>query len=237
MNSHPLGTVAELWRYPVKSMRGERCESLLFETRGVTGDRQFAIRDAAGKFGSGKNTRRFRKIDGLLEFTTRYSGNVPEIRFPSGEVVRGDSPSIDGALSEALGQPVVLSSEADVSHLDAAPVHLVTSASMEWLQTALPGTTIRSSRFRPNIVIQCAGVGPVEQAWIGRQLRLGSDVRLVVTAQTERCGMVAATQGELPLEPAVLRHITQCADLMFGVYARVSVSGIVRMTDAVVLEG
>jgi len=97
MNSHPLGTVAELWRYPVKSMRGERCESLLFETRGVTGDRQFAIRDAAGKFGSGKNTRRFRKIDGLLEFTTRYCGNVPEIRFPSGEVVRGDSPSIDGA--------------------------------------------------------------------------------------------------------------------------------------------
>ena len=147
MNRSPLGTVAELWRYPVKSMLGERCESLRFETRGVEGDRQFAIRDSAGKFGSGKNTRRFRKIDGLLRFTTRYCGSIPEIRFPSGEVMRGDSPSIDGTLSEALGQLVALSKEADVSHLDAGPVHLVTSASLKWLQSALPGTSASSLRL------------------------------------------------------------------------------------------
>jgi len=218
-------------------MLGERCESLRFETRGVEGDRQFAIRDSAGKFGSGKNTRRFRKIDGLLRFTTRYCGSIPEIRFPSGEVMRGDSPSIDGTLSEALGQLVVLSKEADVSHLDAGPVHIVTSASLKWLQSALPGTTISSCRFRPNIVIQCPGTGLVEQAWVGRRLRLGSEVRLLVSAQTERCGMVAFAQGELPVEPIVLRHITQFADLKFGVYAQVAVPGIVRLTDEVVLEG
>ena len=58
-----VGTVRELWRYPVKSMRGERCEHLEIDHRGAIGDRLYAVRDEAGKFGSGKTTRRFRRID------------------------------------------------------------------------------------------------------------------------------------------------------------------------------
>lgn len=236
MNAHPLGTVAELWRYPVKSMLGERCESLRFDARGVEGDRRFAIRDAAGKFGSGKNTRRFRRIDGLLDFTARYSGDVPELCFPSGEILRGDSATIDEALSLTLGQPVTLAEEAGVSHLDAGPVQLLTSASLQWLQSALPGETIGVARFRPNLVIEVAGTGRVEEAWVGRRLRLGSEVLLQVTDRTERCGMVILAQGELPDEPAVLRHIGQFADLRFGVYAEVIMPGVVRSTDSVILE-
>jgi uncharacterized protein len=53
--------IAELWRYPVKSMRGEQVEALTIDSRGVKGDRLFAVTDVDGKFGSGKNTRRFRK--------------------------------------------------------------------------------------------------------------------------------------------------------------------------------
>ena len=65
-------TVAALWRYPVKSMLGERCQSLALTARGVEGDRLYAIRDADGKFGSGKSTRRFRRIDGLFAFHAVY---------------------------------------------------------------------------------------------------------------------------------------------------------------------
>jgi uncharacterized protein len=62
MGSTPvMGRISQFWRYPVKSMLGERRQSLTVEQRGVQGDRLYAVRDADGKFGSGKNTRRFRK--------------------------------------------------------------------------------------------------------------------------------------------------------------------------------
>ena len=238
-----LGSVAALWRYPVKSMRGEPCASLDFEARGVVGDRRHAVRNPEGKFGSGKTTRRFRQMDGLLDFSARYVEDahgeaVPELRFPDGRVLRGDSPTLDAALSEALGQPVTLAREAAISHFDAGPVHLLTSASLACLGAALSGVNVDARRFRPNLVIRCEGAveGMVERGWLGRTLRLGDTVRLTISAATERCGMVVAAQDELAKEAGVLRHIAQVADMKFGVYAQVRVPGLVRVGDPVFLE-
>ena len=107
-----IGTIAGLWRYPVKSMIGERRESLLLERRGVVGDRLYAVRDEAGKFGSGKTTRRFRLMDGLYRFRAHYDGETPVITFPDGAMFRGDDSAIDARLSDALGISVQLSREA-----------------------------------------------------------------------------------------------------------------------------
>jgi uncharacterized protein YcbX len=137
--THALGMVASLWRYPVKSMLGEPCASLDVHPRGVAGDRLFALRDTNGTFGSGKSTRRFRQIDGLFGFQAVYAGAVPVIRFPDGRTMRGDHPDIDTALSHTLGQPVTLTREASISHLDAGPVHLLTTAALAWLRAALSG--------------------------------------------------------------------------------------------------
>lgn len=226
--------IAELWRYPVKSMLGERCEALRVEIRGVQGDRLFAIRDQQGKLGSGKHTRRFRMIDGLFEFHASYRDEVPQIQFPHGEKMRGDAASIHQALSNALGLPVTLSREATVPHFDSAPIHLVTTGSLAWLRSALPGSGIDARRFRPNLVIEVPDPEPIEQSWIGKRLRIGA-VELRVSDTTERCGMTAFAQADLPKAPEVLRHITRRADLKFGVYARVLVPGIVRMGDPAIL--
>lgn len=226
--------VAELWRYPVKSMLGERCESLCIEERGAQGDRLFAIRDPEGKLGSGKHTRRFRKIDGLFGFHASYRDGVPQIRFPDGDEIGGDAPSIHQTLSDALGLPVMLAREADVPHFDDAPIHLLTSGSLAWLRAALPEAGIDARRFRPNLVIEVPDPEPVEQNWIGMRLRIG-EVELQVSGTTERCGMTAFAQGELPKAPEVLRHITRHADLKFGVYARVLAPGVVRIYDPVTL--
>jgi uncharacterized protein YcbX len=230
-----MNRVAELWRYPVKSMLGERCDALPVDTRGAQGDRLFAIRDAQGKLGSGKHTRLFRKIDGLFDFHATYRGEVPQIRFPDGEEISGDAPSIHEALSGALGLPVTLAREAEVSHFDSAPIHLVTSGSLAWLRAALPEAGIDARRFRPNLVIEVPDADAIEQTWIGKRLRIG-EVELRVSETTERCGMVAFAQSELPKAPRVLRHITRCADLKFGVYAQVLTPGVVRIHDPVRLE-
>ena len=131
-----IGTIAGLWRYPVKSMLGERRESLLLERRGVVGDRLYAVRDEAGKFGSGKTTRRFRLMNGLYRFRARYDGETPVITFPDGAMLRGDDPAIHARLSDVLGINVQLSREADISHFDDGPIHLVTTASLRALGAA-----------------------------------------------------------------------------------------------------
>jgi MOSC N-terminal beta barrel domain len=105
----PLGLVVDLWHYPVKSMLGESCSSLEVNNRGIKDDRLFALRDQQGKFGSGKNTRRFRKIEGLFEFRAIDRQGIPEIQFPDGQRILGNHPDIHRMLSEGLGESVTLS--------------------------------------------------------------------------------------------------------------------------------
>jgi uncharacterized protein len=218
--------VAALWRYPVKSMLGEECGAVELETRGVAGDRLYAVRDPEGKLGSGKNSRRFRDIEGLFAFRARGEGSV-EIIFPDGPRMRADDPAIHEALSAALGMAVRLARESDVPHFDSEPIHLLTTASLEWLRSRLPESRIDERRFRPNIVVEGSG----ELAWIGRTLRIGQAV-LRVTSSTERCRMTTLEQGDLPADPKVLRAIAQEAAQQFGVYAEVMTPGRIAVGDA-----
>lgn len=232
-----IGTVSSLWRYPVKSMLGERCEALRIESRGATGDRLFAVRDEAGKFGSGKTTRRFRRIDGLFRFRARYVGLVPEITFPDGRVLRADQPEqVNAALSSELGLPVTLSREAEVSHFDSAPLHLVTSASLRTLGGELGADAIDERRFRPNLVISTEASGFAEEDWLGRELRLGEEVRLRITSRTERCVMITHAQDELSDDPRILRELARINEACFGVYAAVLTPGVVRVGDSLRFE-
>jgi uncharacterized protein len=231
--TNALGIVVGLWRYPVKSMLGEPCAYLDVNTRGVAGDRLFAIQDTNGKFGSGKSTRRFRQIDGLFRFHAVYEGDVPAMLFPDGRTMRGDHPDIHATLSHTLGQPVTLVREANISHLDAGPIHLLTTAALAWLRAMLPGANADARRFRPNLVVDVPGATQVERGWLGKTLCVGDAVRLRVSAATERCGMVAFAQADLPHDASILRGITQEAALHFGVYAEVLVSGRIKRGDSV----
>ena len=225
-------TVATLWRYPVKSMLGEPCDAVELNPRGVRGDRQFAVRSADGKFGSGKNSRRFRHIEGLFTFRAQLAGEWPEITFPDGRRLRADDPTIDSALTAVLGTPVTLAREGDVSHFDASPIHLVSTASLQWLQSRLPQSRVDERRFRPNITVRC---DERELSWVGRTLLIGG-VELRVTAPTGRCVMTTSAQTDLPFDPQILRCIAQEAGEDFGVYAEVVRSGRVARGDPITLR-
>jgi len=222
-----LGVVSSLWRYPVKSMLGEACECFELDSRGVRGDRLFAIRDASGSLGSGKTTRRFRHIEGLFEFRALAG---PEVIFPDGRRMAGTDAGIHEALSRALGLPVTLAREEEVSHHDSAPVHLVTRASLRWLRAD-------ERRFRPNIVVDLPGNEPVEQRWIGMTVAIGDTAVLRILEPTERCVMTTFAQADLPAEPGLLKRIARAADLQFGVYAEVVHPGTIACGDAIHEQG
>lgn len=228
-----VATVAGLWRYPVKSMRGEACRRVEINARGVQGDRTFAVRAADGKLGSGKNTQRFRMLEGLFRFHAAYRGDVPEVAFPDGRRLRADHPDIDLALSRVLGQSVTLTRASGAPHFDADALHLLTTASLAWLQALLPGAAVDARRFRPNLLLEAMGTVPIEQTWLGKTLAVGDAVRLRITAPTERCAMVTYAQAGLPEDADILRGIAQAADLQFGVYAEIVAPGAIRLGDGV----
>lgn len=105
-----VGRVSEVWRYPVKSMGGERLERAQVGRRGVVGDRGWALRDEkAGEIRGAK------KLPETLRCSARYlsepaAGGVPpaEITLPDGTRLRSDDPAAAARLSDLLGRPVTL---------------------------------------------------------------------------------------------------------------------------------
>jgi uncharacterized protein len=227
------GKIARLWRYPVKSLLGETRTELSIDRRGVIGDRFYAIGDRNGKFGSGKNTRRFRQIDGLFKLQASYNDGVPLITFPDGRTIRGDDPSINAELSAVLGKPVKLVAENHISHFDAGSLHLITTASLAWLKSLLPNSAIDERRFRPNLLINLPDRVPSEHSWIGKRLSIGQEVELEITQLTERCVMTGFAQQELAADAEIIKTIKKKSNLNFGVYARVIKTGIIRTSDRI----
>jgi len=214
-------------------MLGEACGSLRVDARGVEGDRLYAVLDAQGKLGSGKTSgRRLVRIDGLFDLRASLVNGMPSVVFPDGRSMSSGDAGIHAALSAALGQPVTLARESGMPHFDSGPIHIVTTASLAWLRQALPDGKVDERRFRPNLLVEAEGMGPVEQQWVGRTLQVGN-LKLRVTDTTERCRMVTLAQGELPEDLRVLREIAQQQDAQFGVYAEVLLPGEVRVGDPV----
>lgn len=227
-----IGKVIELWRYPVKSLLGERLDTVNINLRGVLGDREYAISDLNNKFGSGKDTRRFRRIDGLFSMSARMENNHVQIEFPDGRTLSNRDSSLNKQLSNFLGQEVTLSQEDKISHFDDGAIHIITTKSLELLQAMAPNIKINASRFRPNIVIESEAI---DDEILGKKLKIGS-VELEVTHKTERCRMITLAQSELENAPGILKTVSNNFDMHFGVYARVKAAGNVLAGDKVEIE-
>lgn len=213
-----VGHVTHLGRFPVKSLGGEHLAEVELDRRGIVADRRWALREPDGKLGSGKSTRRFRAMPGLLELSATLDGDEPEVTFPDGRRMRPGA-ALDEALAAYVGRLVQLAEEREIPHHDAAPVHLVTDASCREVGA-------EPASFRANVVIDTHGTdGLVEDAWIGAVLRVGSaGVRLRVTGTTERCVMVGSE---------TLRRVSDRNDLQLGIYAEVLETGVLRTGDEV----
>jgi uncharacterized protein YcbX len=225
--------VGALLRYPVKSMAGEDVTEVDVQHRGLAGDRAWAVYTDDGGIGSGKSTRRFRRVDGLLDWRARLDGTEPVITAPTGE--RYGVAEAGARLSVALDRPLAVRAEGDVPHHDESPVHLLTTASLTSLGDLLGGP-VDVARFRPNVVLDVPGPGFPEDAWVGRELALGDDVVLQLGPGMPRCVMVGLSQADLGKDKQILRTLAQERELAFGLQAAVVHGGTVRVGDRAVLR-
>ena len=127
---------------------------------------------------------------------------------------------------------------------DLAALHVVTESTLRRLRELAPESDFDARRYRPNVVLAETEPGFVENDWPGREMSLGSDVRLAFTFQTMRCVMTTMAQAELPDDRNVLRTVAKNNRIQIekpevagkwacaGVYADVSAGGEVSVGDA-----
>ena len=239
-----LGRIQSLHRYPVKSMLGETLQSAHLEPRGLRGDRLWAVEDDEGKFGSGKSTRRFRRMEGLLHYSARYDGDQPLVLTPEARELLADGPECAADLSARIGRDLRITREDHISHFDEGPIHLVTTSALRLLNR-LHGKEVDPNRLRCNVLLRTADdtdqdhadhdhAGYVESTWIGKRVRLGASVQLEIVKRMPRCVMVDMAQRDLETDGEILKTITRVdADVCFGVLATVLSPGEIRVGDEV----
>lgn len=199
------------------------------------------------------------------------------ITLPDGTVLHSDQADVDDKLSSFLGRAVRLetkapeaakleqywpeyegetneiSSEAVAgdapqgSFFDYAALHLLTTSSIDAMQKLYPTGRFEVRRFRPNIIIDTAGLeGFVENDWVGKTIKLGESLRLQITDPCPRCVMPTLAQGDLPADGGILKHaIAKNTPLVpfagkelpsVGVYAKVVQAGWVKRGDSITIE-
>ncbi len=121
---------------------------------------------------------------------------------------------------------------------DCAVIHMLTTATIDRLRELYSQGRFEVRRFRPNVVVEVATgeKGFVENAWIGRTIAIGNEVRFNITGPCPRCVMTTWPQGDLPKDPGILRAAAQHNQANVGVYAAVVRGGTIRRGDAVRLE-
>ena len=222
--------LAEIRRYPVKSLLGESVPSAGVGARGVAGDRGWAVRDPDGKLGSGKNTRRFRRMPGLFRLRAYAAQPAPVVELPDGRRFPADDPAGHRAVSEVLGRPVTLAPESAVRHHDEGPVSVITTAGLRAL-TALAGGDVEALRFRANLLLDVPGDGFPEDAWVDRRLRVGPDLILRVVRPLTRCVMIDMAQDRAAERGDLLKTLAARHGMTFGVFATVERPGRIAVGD------
>jgi len=224
--------VASLTRYPVKSLRGQPVDAVDVTARGVMGDRGWFVRTEDGFIASGKATRRFRAVGGLLELAATLGGDgVPRVRFPDGAEHSVGTQAADAALAAHTGRAVAFAPEADVMTFDEGPVHLLTTAALRRLADEI-GETVDAGRFRANVLVDTPdALGMPEEGW--RTVGLGDEVVLRVEGAMPRCVMVTMASGPLAEDRRVLKAVHSANGGDLGIWASVVRAGRVAVGDAV----
>lgn len=133
-----VGHLAAIMRYPVKSTAGESVDTAEVHARGIVGDRTWAAYTPDGGIASYKNTRRSRRVDGLMEIASVLDEDgVPILDFGDGLISRVDPDQTRDLLTARMATPLDIRPELDVPHHDEAPIHVVTTAAIRRLERLL----------------------------------------------------------------------------------------------------
>jgi uncharacterized protein YcbX len=234
------GTVAQLWRWPVKSMAGERVQALRVDGRGVGGDRTHAVlHEHKGQV----KPLTAREAPRLLAWHARYPFNVDGgidparppfavVTAPDGRSFRWGDPRLRHALTADLGRPVELRRDLEGQQDLPRTLLITTEATLQALGTELHGP-VDLRRFRPNLHLDLDAAGWAELDWEGGELEFAGGVRLKLLHPCERCAIPTRHPDTQVKWPYLLRHLNDMHQQCFGINARVLAGGRIAAGESV----
>ena len=254
-----IGTVDSLWRYPVKSMRGEELDEAFAGFSGIYGDRLFAFKSSASPKGFPYLTAREQRR--LLQYRPRFrflekaarpinlseaesmganpvSADLAElmvdVETPDGKTLAIDDPALIDMLRADIDekhQLTLMRSERALT--DCRPVSIFSLQSAKQLAEET-GTPVDNRRFRANVYVDLVSTqGFAENEFVGRSLRIGPKVVVAVLERDPRCVMITLDPDTGEKTPAILKGVAQAHEGMAGVYGAVMVEGMLHKGDPV----
>ncbi|MDQ3119338.1 MAG: MOSC domain-containing protein [Verrucomicrobiota bacterium] len=259
-----VGKVESLWRYPVKSMRGEELDELFAGYAGVYGDRLFAFESSASPKGfpffTGRDQSqmiryraRFRDPEkaarpvnlseaeklgsaGANPISAGVSELMIDVETPDGKTFPIDDPALIDHLRVSLdGKHQLTLLRSDKAITDCRPLSIFAVQTAKKLGDET-GVAVDKRRFRANIYLDLiSSEGFAEDEFVGRSLRIGSKVTVAVLQRDARCMMITLDPDTAEKTPAILKAVAQAHEGMAGVYGAVLAEGMIRKGDPVEL--
>lgn len=207
--------VSEIWRYPIKSLKGERINETEITKLGIPGDRQIAvIRTINGRFLTSRSKPKLLGLQGSIN-----ADGVPTI---NGHL--WDSADALQLVREAAGEQVTLQQIPAPQAFDVLPLLVATDGAAQYLH-------IDHRRLRPNILIADVP-GLEERKWPGRVIAIG-DVRIHADMLRDRCVMTTFDPDTQVQDPSVLQRIIRELDGSTALDSSVVTEGTIHVGDPV----
>jgi hypothetical protein len=257
-----VGHVESVWRYPVKSMRGERLESAFVGFAGVYGDRLYAFQSSAAPVGfpylTGREQARlllfqprFRNPEkalrppnlaeaehlapGLTPVYPAMDDLIVDVETPEGALLAIDNPALRDSLGKADGVGELTLLRSDRAMTDCRQVSLISTQTVGALSGEV-GKALDQRRFRANIYVDLgAAAGSAEDAFVGRKLKLGAKAVIAVLERDPRCKMITLDPETAEASGEVLDKVAKAHEGRVGVYGAVLIEGTVRPGDEITL--
>jgi uncharacterized protein YcbX len=240
-----IGKVEAIFRYPVKSMGGERLEAANLGWHGLDGDRRLAFRrvndNDNDNHRSGFPWLSASKLPGLLLFTPHRNEDADadadgaqgdphlptHIRTPDGEAMPVFGDDLATEVGRRYGAPVQMM---QLKHgiFDEASLSVIALDTMSELGR-LAGRSLDVRRFRPNVVVRLLRPVPFqEDEWVGGVLSFGKGddaPAVAVTMRDVRCSMVCLDPDSASSAPEVLKTVVRAHQNTAGIYGTVTRTG------------
>jgi uncharacterized protein len=258
-----IGTVESLWRYPVKSMRGEELREAFVGFSGVYGDRLYAFRSSAAPKGFPYLTGREQQE--MLLFLPMYrhpermtrpinlaeaealapgvnpvyaaaSDMVVDVETPAGERLAIDDPRLISLLRDRLRDRHELTLlRSDRAMTDCRPISIFSVQTVRQLSNET-GIDMDQRRFRANIYIELDSGDPFgEDNFVGRTCQVGAKAKIAILERDPRCKMITLDPNTAQSNPEVMRRLAHDHEGKAGVYGAVLVEGTIRPGDPIAL--
>src|SRR6266511_3014148 len=233
-----IGKVESLWRYPVKSMRGEELDEAFAGYSGIYGDRLFAFRSSANHKGfpyfTARDQRRLlqyhprfrypekatRPIN-LIEAESRNANPlvadlaelIVDVETPDGKTVAIDDPALVEMLRADIDQKhQVTLMQSQRAMTDCRPVSIFSLQSAQQLAEET-GTSVDKRRFRANVYVDLTSAkGFAENELVDRSVRIGSKVVITVLERDAWCMIITLDPDTGEQAPVLLKKVAQAHD-------------------------